>query len=125
MILKGFLLLFGALLVSWGCEQGQTTVISDDMVGVWKTSDKKYEDRFIELKKEAVIFGQGDGNERVQSIQKVTVDRQKGKELYTVHYLDDQGDKDSISFYYDSVGGIIRLKHQEGIEWIKETEPAA
>jgi len=125
MILKGFLLLVGALLVGWGCEQGQTTMISDDMVGVWKTSDKKYEDRFIELKKDLVILGQGDGNESVQPIQKVILVRQKGKELYTIHYLDDNGDKDSISFYYDPVGGIIRLRHQEGIEWIKATGPAA
>jgi hypothetical protein len=124
MILKGLLLLVGALLVSWGCEEGQTTIISDDMVGVWKTSDQKYEDRFIELKKEVVILGQGDGNESVQPIQKVTMIRQNGKELYTVHYLDDNGDKDSISFYYDPVGGILRLKHQSNIEWTKGTEPA-
>jgi hypothetical protein len=121
MISNGLLLIFGVLLVSWGCEQGQTTIISDDMVGVWKTSDKKYEDRFIELKKDIVILGQGDGNESVQPIQKVTLVRQKGKELYTVHYLNDEGDKDSISFFYDPAGGIITLKNQRNIEWTKET----
>jgi len=119
-----FLLIFGALSVNWGCEQGQTTIISDDMVGIWKTSDTKYEDRFIEFKKDAVILGQGDGNETSLPIQKVTLIRQNGKELYTVHYLDTDGDKDSISFYYDSVGGILRLKNQERIEWTKATTPA-
>ena len=110
--------------MNWGCEQGQTTIISDDMVGIWKTSDTKYEDRFIEFKKDAVILGQGDGNETSLPIQKVTLIRQNGKELYTVHYLDTDGDKDSISFYYDSVGGILRLKNQERIEWTKATTPA-
>lgn len=123
-IFKGLLLLFGVLLVSWGCEQGQTTIISDEMVGVWKTSDKKYEDRFIGLKKDVVILGQGDGKESIQPIQKVTMVRQNGKDLYTVQYLDNEGDKDSISFFYNPVGGIITLKNQNSIEWTKETGPA-
>lgn len=110
--------------MSWGCEQGQTTIISDEMVGVWKTSDKKYEDRFIGLKKDVVILGQGDGKESIQPIQKVTMVRQNGKDLYTVQYLDDEGDKDSISFFYNPVGGIITLKNQNSIEWTKETGPA-
>jgi hypothetical protein len=124
LISKWLLILVGVLLVSWGCEQGQTTIISDDLAGVWKTSDKKYEDRFIELKNDVVILGQGNGNESSHPIQKVTMVRQNGKDLYTVQYLDDEGNKDSISFFYNPAAGIITLKHQESIEWAKETGPA-
>jgi len=111
-------------LVIYGCDSDQTTSISDDMVGVWETSAQKYKDRFIEFKKDAVIIGQGNGNVSFQPIQKVTLVHQDESELYTIHYIDDEGDKDSISFFYDPVGGVIRFKNQGSIEWKKETGPA-
>jgi hypothetical protein len=112
------------LIMGLGCQSGQTTNIPDDMVGVWETSASKYKDRFLEIKKDVLIFGTGDGDQTIQSIQKVKADRQDQKDLYTVYYLDDDGGEYSFSFFYDPIGGVIKLKNQEEIEWRKNSEAA-
>jgi hypothetical protein len=103
------------------CESGQTTNIPDNLVGVWETSAMKYKDRFLEIKKDVVIFGTGDGNQSIQPIRKVKAERQDQQDLYTVSYLDDDGGENSFSFFYDPAGDAIRLKNQEDIEWKKNS----
>jgi hypothetical protein len=112
---------FVLLIIGSGCQSGQTTNIPDDMVGIWETSATKYKDRFMEFKKDVLIFGTGDGDQTVQAIQKVKADRQDQQDFYTVYYRDDDGEEYSFSFFYDPVGGVIKLKNQEDIEWKKNS----
>lgn len=79
----------------------------------------KYKDRFIEFKKDVVIFGTGDGDQTIQPIRNIKVERQSEKDLYTFTYLDEDGGENSFSFFYDPPGDAIALKNQEDIQWKK------
>ena len=116
-----FAAFFSLLIIGSGCQSGQTTNIPDDMVGVWETPAEKYKDRFMEFKKDVVIFGTGEGNQSIQSIRKVNAAHDNRKDLYTVTYLDEDGTESSFSFFYDPAGGVITLKNQEEIEWKKNS----
>jgi hypothetical protein len=109
------------LLIGSGCESGKTTNIPDSLVGVWETSAIKYKDRYLEFKKDVVIFGTGDGDQTIQFIRKVKAERQDQKDLYTVTYLDEDGGEISFSFFYDPAVDVIALKNQEDIEWKKNS----
>jgi len=109
------------LIIGSGCQSEKTTTVSDDLVGVWVTSAEKYKDRFMEFKKDVVIFGTGEGDQSIQPIRKVNAVRQDQKVLYTVTYLDEDGAEYTFSFFYDAAGGVITLKNQEGIEWKKNS----
>jgi hypothetical protein len=103
------------------CGNGE--IASDDIIGVWKTSEPTYADRSFEITKERITFGIGDGKFESYSIKKIRVEQSpqdKGR-LYTIYYEDGEGGDVTFSFYYylDN-GGIIRLKNKKQMEWKKE-----
>lgn len=97
------------------------TLLPDQLVGVWKTSNLKYADRYLELTKVTIIFGTGKQSIDVNFISNVEKILQDKAVLYTVYFHRSGGPEDSVSFYYDPKnGGIIRFKNQKHIAWIKE-----
>ena len=112
------LVLFSALL---GCTRSKQE-FRPDLIGVWKTEDPKYEDRFFQLEPQTLILGIGEGRVNTYRIQSVRWSLDRVGTLYTVSYWDYQEQTaETFAFYYDSVGGVIRLKNQQQIEWRKES----
>lgn len=102
-----------------GCGPRNHT-IPDDLVGVWKTSDPKYTDRFLELTKYEIIFGTGDGYADINSVVKVHK-LQKGRTTqYTISYVSRDGLRYRVSLFYDPVSGDLRLQNQTRISWTKQ-----
>jgi hypothetical protein len=112
------------LIFVWGCQFNKSQNIPDELVGIWVTADKKYKDRYIEFRKDALIIGTGQDDQPVQPIRKLKVDPQNGKDLYTVTYLDPEGGENLISFFYDLDTGVITLKNQRQIAWEKTRKKA-
>ena len=95
----------------------------EDLIGVWKTSDPKYEDRFLEIDRSTITFGKGGGDSDTHPITSIEVE--KGPEakgnLYTIAYKDKEGQKFNFLIYYDPANqGTIRFKNQDQIEWTRE-----
>jgi hypothetical protein len=112
---------FAVLTALWGCQSGVNTTVPDNLVGIWETSESRYQDRFMELKKDVVIFGTGDGNQSIHSIRKVKTASQDERILYTVYYLDEEGGEYFFSFFYSPTGRVITLKNRDEIEWKKNS----
>jgi hypothetical protein len=107
--------------VSFGCRSERTRTVPDELVGVWKTSEPRYADRFLELTRTSIAFGTGEGKADVRSVAAVEKAREDGKILYTVSYADPEGHESTFSFYYDPArAGVIRLKNQQSFEWTKQ-----
>ena len=125
-ILIGIVILvaFFALLPS------KPTPLPDELVGVWKTSNPKYADRYLGLTRATIIFGTGKGSidvnfisnvEDVNFISNVEKTLQDRAILYTVYFHRSEGEEDNVSFYYEPRnGGIIKFKNQTHIAWIKD-----
>lgn len=115
------LVLLGLVIVVIGCQGERFPAVPDELVGIWKTSDAKYSDRFFELKKDVVVFGTGETTVSVHRIASVKRVRTGNQSLYTISYLNESPDKSEWSFYYDAANGpTIQLKNQMHINWTKQ-----
>jgi len=105
------------------CDSEVPESLLPDMMGVWKTSESKYEGCFFELRMDKISFINNAHLDkfliyRVSKIE-ITTPRVK-KYLCTVYYKGSEGQKYEFAFYYDpSEGGSIRFKNQITIKWEK------
>ena len=131
--LVGHLLMFFGLVVVSGVfaavsggrsESG--IVMSDSLLGIWKTTAPRYAGRFFELATDIVVFGTGDGGAEVHSIATVEAVPEDQLRLYTVWYRageTEESDQLAFRFYHDPVQNLITLKHQEDIPWTNIGQP--
>jgi hypothetical protein len=111
-------------LIVFGWQCGNNEISSDDLIGVWKTSEPKYTDRSFEITKGTITFGIGEGNFEIYSIKKIRMEKiaEEKSILYTIYYENSDGDENIFAFYYTpEKGGIIRFKNQRQIEWEKQS----
>ena len=95
--------------------------IPENLIGEWTTSAPGYEDRFIEITKETIVYGLGGDKKDVYFISNLETNPERNKLLYTISFKNKDGLEFTRSFYYDPEnGGTIQFKHQEHIEWRKE-----
>ncbi|MCZ6479433.1 MAG: hypothetical protein V3U42_06750 [candidate division NC10 bacterium] len=104
-----------------GCQSQKDNPLPANLLGVWKTSEPKYADRFFELTKDAIIFGTGGDNVDTYPIASIERTRDEEGLLYNIHYLNREGQQYTFSIYYDSTNhGVIRFKNQKHFTWTKE-----
>lgn len=107
-----------------GCQSGRDATIPDELVGVWKTPDGQYADRFFEITTTAIIFGVGGWNIELYPIAAVERARAGDAILYTIVYRDKAGQEYLFRIRLESKGGVIRWNSKREIEWTKERPPS-
>ena len=111
-----FIVIIG-LTLSMGCP-AKNKLLDEEVIGVWKTQADQYADRFMELQKTSIIFGTGDGTISPHPIRGVEKDFENNQSLYTIFYLNLEGQEYSFSFtYLPNQGGTIFFKNQPNIIW--------
>jgi len=94
----------------------------ENLIGVWRTADKKYADRYYELTADRVIFSTGGWGVTAHPVDRMEEHSENGKTFYIIYYPNEEGDEYQFSFYYDPVQEVIRFKNQEQFEWVKWVE---
>jgi len=94
----------------------------EDLIGVWKTADKKYADRYFELHADRVIFSTGGSGVTAHPIDRIEEHYENGEILYIIYYPSEEGDESQFFFYYDPTQSVIRFKNQEQFEWVNMGE---
>ena len=114
-------LVFAILATFLGCQVGKNTIVPEELIGVWKTAETRYADRFFELKKNLVIFGIGGHNSTVHAVLNIETEEvhEEAKTLYIFYYLSSEGQEYQFSFYYHPAQGVIQFRNQEQFEWTK------
>ena len=104
-----------------GCQLLHDKTIPEEMVGVWETSEPRYENCTFELKDEMIIFNNFPDYSKIHFI--TDIDKSPGKDsvLYDIHYEDQEGLEYKLSLFYVKAanGGVIQFKNQKGITWTK------
>ncbi|MFQ5930299.1 MAG: hypothetical protein ACE5MK_11420 [Acidobacteriota bacterium] len=115
---------FAVLATFLGCEFRENTIVPEELIGVWKTAETRYADRFFELNRDVVIFGTGGHTSTVHAILSIETEevREEAKTLYILYYLSSEGQKYQFSFYYHPAQGVIRFRNQQQFEWTKRTK---
>lgn len=118
--MKAKKILLAICLLLWnGCQPGNKST-PDDLIGVWKTTDSRYAGRSFELTKDHIIFGTGENSASFHPIAEIQKLPQAGANLYTIIYVNQEGQKYKFSFFYNSdSGGVIWFKNQNDIRWRK------
>ncbi len=103
-----------------GCgSQGGEQTLPDEVVGLWKSSAKGYEDNALELRKDAILFGVGGPEVNADGIYKVEQAREPdGRTFLKLYFTDQDGNDYDTSLYFDPKGGgSIRFKNHPEVEW--------
>jgi hypothetical protein len=111
------------LIIILGCESKKIAAVPENLIGVWGTSNPTYADRTFEITKNEVIFQTGEQTFDTYSIKSIEMEKvPRGEDdLYTINYIDKEGEKFKLSFYYNPAGqGVIRYKNQIQMAWTKK-----
>ncbi|MGD8687876.1 MAG: hypothetical protein PVH15_13975 [Syntrophobacterales bacterium] len=120
---RSTIIAFAILILFFGAQCQKEFTVPDELIGVWVTEDPKYADHPFEIKKETLIFEQGQGYLDfdvfpIVGLEKTDTD---GDTLYIIYYVLPAGKKFEFSFYYASAeGGVIRFKNQPEMKWTKK-----
>jgi hypothetical protein len=105
-----------------GCQK--SIPVPQQLIGVWKTSAPKYEDRYLKITEDSLTYGIGNGEEVSHNIDKIDVDQENGETMYTFHYKDAEGEKWELALSYSPASGTIKLKNKNDIwEKVKPESP--
>ena len=116
------LVLIGAAAMS-GCGGPRETTPPAELVGVWTTTDSRYQGRFFEFTPSGSMrIGTGDGNVDNYPIWDIEREPEDAFMRYAVTYLNADSEEYTFHFYYESFdGGVIRFIHQD-LKWTREKE---
>lgn len=121
---KNLIVYLAALIAIITINCGRITTASDELIGVWKASDIRYNDTSFEIKKKAITFRtkEGDSNSfRIIEIKKEVL-QDKEWVLYNIFYIDRDLHKVKFPFYFrSSDSGMIRFKNQPYLVWKKDS----
>jgi hypothetical protein len=96
------------------------TLVPQELVGEWHTTDPNYADRTLELDPVCITFSTGGDTVSVGFIKEVKEVEEPGRILYTISYTVDDT-PNQVSFYYDvSKGNVIWFRNQQRVLWSKD-----
>ena len=107
------------ILASW-IWRPANTLVPDELIGEWHTSNANYSDRSFEIDPVSISFGTGGGTVTTGFIKEVSAVEQGARTLYTIAYKTDES-VNEVSFYYETAKGkVIHFRNQEGVVWTKD-----
>jgi hypothetical protein len=112
------ILVFLAALSS-GCKSSRTPEVPTAFHGVWTTSHPRYTERHFEIDGQNFIIGIGAERTLSHALLGIESKDARGKVQYTLYYSE-VGLETPFSFYFDVASRVIRLAHQENIEWTRK-----
>ena len=115
--------LFAILLVAInsGCFYAPT-IIPEELRGIYKTTHRKYENQFFELRSKLVILGFGGDLYKYYNVRKIDKEIIDNRTLYTILCAnEDEGEEFNFAFFVDFVGDVILyFKNKPKVAWIKQ-----
>ena len=120
---RSIIVAFAILILFFGAQCQKEFTVPKELIGIWVTDDPKYADHPFEIKKQTLIFEQGQGYLDFDVFPIVNMEKTDadGNTLYIIHYVLPAGKKFEFSFYFASAeGGVIRFKNQPEMKWTKK-----
>jgi hypothetical protein len=110
-------------------EMRPRSPVPEQLLGVWKSDNSAYADRYFKVGQDSIEVGQGEGNFSVQSIFRVDTKTQDDHiscliRTYSFEpsYQAEDKHEEQWFFEYDTAGrGTIHLKSQPKVIWRKQT----
>jgi hypothetical protein len=119
-IIKGIIscFLIFLLLVFTGCESGG---IPDDLIGMWVSDDERYENCFMKISSDSIVFGQAGNQTDTYSIIKVGVVNKSERQVLKIKSV--SSDKIVIThelLFSPKNGGQLQFKNRPSVLWYRQ-----
>ena len=103
----------------------EPVVVPSELIGVWKTDDPEYSDRYFELTRDRITLAKGKADKDSYPIEKLEKRPDSRGALYLLTYKNPVEDVvDTLSFEYEPRdGGAIRFKNQRNMAWKRDPRP--
>jgi hypothetical protein len=101
------------------------TTASDELTGIWASSDIRYENTYFEIKKREITFGTKNGDSDSYTILEIKKKPMQDDNWvqYTIFYQNRDLQKVEFPFYFQSSDrGMIRFMNQSSLVWKKEKD---
>ena len=110
------------VIVLTGCQIRGDKSVPEELMGVWETSEPRYEGCSFEINDKLIIFKNGPTYTNVNHITDIDRSAEEKRTLYHINYVDRDGQeyKFSLFYYRTGTGGVIRFKNQKDIEWTRK-----
>jgi hypothetical protein len=107
------------LALSWrsGGPKRTEVGLTSELAGVWRTEDPRYADRFLEIRANEVVFGQGDQGRARHRIAGIYLEQTpEGPPVYVLRYrLDAAEPTGELRVRVDH--GVLRIASQPNVAW--------
>ena len=107
------------LTVGYGCSNSAN--VSSELQGTWTRNEKQYEDRYIEIKDELVIFGTGGGAPNLFFIKNTRKKENNGIREYELYCRNLEDTDFRFILHVEDINGqpTMRLKNPNQVVWKK------
>ncbi len=122
--MKGKIFLVGFIIIALlgGNNCKKELVVPDELLGVWETSEPKYEGCYFEVTSEDIIFKDIEEDINFYKITEIETEQDPDEDFitYVIKYTDLEGLPFELSvLYFPKEEGMIRFKHQNHFFWVK------
>jgi hypothetical protein len=120
-----FAVLLGLTVGSLACSPVRPTYVPAELVDVWVTDNAKYADRYFTIRGTTLTFGTGGDTSESYIITNVERVPFVGDSLYTIEYVNSDGDPYRFSFFFRQGNpereqpDEIRLANQRHFAWVR------
>lgn len=90
-----------------------------ELLGTWTTEDPSYEGRFMQIFKDRIYFGTGQGDPSPNSIIAVSTDYQDNLAICTIDYQEPDGDEYRLLLRYHHSEDELQLANRRRVTWTR------
>jgi hypothetical protein len=98
-------------------EKPEFAEVTPRLFGLWTTSHPEYSDRYVEFRKNSVIFGTGGTGFVKYRVLGMNTDKVGDIDRYTIFYKDLAGTRHEVNLFVEEPGGVLRFTDQADVRW--------
>jgi len=112
------------LFIVTACTSGGDGTFHEGMFGVWETQEPRYENCYMEIQKERIIFYNSEHGIDLYHISGIEPIPKGNRTLYHIRYKDNAGLEYLLSlfFMHTAKGDFIQFQNQMEFQWSKRED---
>jgi len=103
-------------------EKPEFAEVTPRLFGLWTTSHPEYSDRYVEFRKNDVIFGTGGTGVVKYEVYGMDIEKVGDIDRYTIFYRDLAGTKHETNVFMEETGDVLRFTDAAEARWTRWVE---
>jgi hypothetical protein len=101
------------------CSQSYLPI---DLMGVWITDDERYQQCYMKIDENSIVFGNKQGPIESGIVQKITLSQKDSAQIFNVQYENQNGIVFTLNIVFcNKSGGTMWFQHQPQVVWRRQS----